>query len=121
MKAKGANVIIASQTPRNPWAGTTTWPGTANPIRFVPYAQTSAQRESVTYVNHWLFAMDLYRRLGASTTNALYPTSGDVVHTSPTGADHMARAFIKGLQCSSGALKSKINASAASVVTGSCV
>ncbi|RVD80550.1 uncharacterized protein DFL_008445 [Arthrobotrys flagrans] len=119
LKAKGAIVILSSQTPNNPWEGVTTFPSTSNPVRFVPYTETSASRTGTTYVNHWLYSMDLYKRLGAAATNAVYPN--DHTHTSPTGADHMARSFIKGLQCSSNALKNKINASAASVVTGSCL
>ncbi|KAF3186770.1 hypothetical protein TWF788_002992 [Orbilia oligospora] len=119
LKAKGAIVILSSQTPNNPWEGVTTFPSTSNPVRFVPYTETSASRTGTTYVNHWLYSMDLYKRLGASATNAVYPK--DHTHTSPTGADHMARSFIKGLQCSSNALKNKINASAASVVSGSCL
>ncbi|EPS35507.1 hypothetical protein H072_11069 [Dactylellina haptotyla CBS 200.50] len=119
LKAKGAIVILSSQTPNNPWEGVTTFPGTGSPPRFVAYAETSAGRQGATYLNHWLYSMDLYKRLGASATNAVYPN--DHTHTSPTGADHMARSFIKGLMCGSNALKNKINTSAASVVTGSCL
>lgn len=119
LKAKGAIVILSSQTPNNPWEGVSTFPGTGSPPRFATYAETSASRQSVTYLNHWIYSMDLWKRLGASTTNACFPK--DHTHTSPTGADHMARSFIKGLQCGSNALKSKINTSAAGVVTGSCL
>ncbi|KAK6523167.1 hypothetical protein TWF694_006062 [Orbilia ellipsospora] len=119
LKAKGAIVILSSQTPNNPWEGVTTFPSTSNPVRFVPYTETSASRTGVTYVNHWLYSMDLYKRLGASATNAVYPN--DHTHTSPTGADYMAQAFIKGLSCGTSTLKSKINTSAASVITGSCL
>ncbi|KAF3921078.1 hypothetical protein AA313_de0205549 [Arthrobotrys entomopaga] len=119
LKTKGAIVIISSQTPNNPWEGVTTFPSTNNPVRFVPYAQTSASRQNVTFVNHWLYAMDLYKRLGASATDAVYPN--DHTHTSPTGADYMARAFIKGLSCGGDTLKGKINTGAASVITGGCL
>jgi len=117
LKAKGANVIISSQTPNNPYDGGTTY--NCSPSRFVGYAQTSASRQAVPYVDHEAYACDLYKRLGASAVNKLYPN--DHTHTSPTGADDMARSFIKGLSCGSAPLKSKINASAASVITGSCL
>lgn len=115
IKAKGANVIVASQTPRNGWTnGQISTPGP----RFVGYAQLVGQRTGVTYVNHWGYVASAYNRLGQNAVNALYPQ--DVVHTNANGANVVAQAFVRGVLCSSNALKSRVNG-AGNSVPGNCI
>ena len=104
IKAKGAIPIVASQTPRNGWTnGAISTPGP----RFVGYAQLVGQRTGVTYINHWGYVASAYNRLGQSQVNGFYPQ--DVVHTNAAGANVVAQAFVRGILCSSNALKSKVN------------
>jgi len=87
--AKGATVIISSQTPNNMWEG-----GSYNdsPSRFVGYAGLAARNVAgAGLVDHFRAAGNMYRRLGNSKTNSLYPV--DHTHTSPEGADLSAQAF----------------------------
>ncbi|KAL2140325.1 hypothetical protein VTI28DRAFT_3969 [Corynascus sepedonium] len=90
--AKGARVIISSQTPNNMWEG-----GSYNdsPSRFVAYAAVAAQNvgNGASYVDHFAAVGALYKRLGNEATNALYPQ--DHTHTSPEGADLVAQAFVQ--------------------------
>ncbi|KAH6916997.1 rhamnogalacturonan acetylesterase [Coprinopsis sp. MPI-PUGE-AT-0042] len=115
IKSKGATVIVASQTPRNGWAnGAISTPGP----RFVGYAQLVGQRTGVTYINHWAYVAQAYNRNGQTKVNSFYPS--DVVHTNAAGANVVAQAFVRGLICSSNALKSKVN-SAGNAVPDKCI
>ncbi|KAH8658391.1 rhamnogalacturonan acetylesterase [Xylariales sp. PMI_506] len=91
MLAKGATVILSSQTPNNPWeTGTFVW----SPPRFVGYQKTataSLASSSVTFVDHFQATSDMYEDLGNAAVNALYPN--DHTHTSPAGAKLVAEAF----------------------------
>ncbi|KAH8902345.1 SGNH hydrolase [Coniochaeta sp. PMI_546] len=88
--AKGASVVVSSQTPNNVWEG-----GKFNgsPSRFVAYAATAAKNvgEGASFVDHFQATADMYLKLGAAKTNALFPK--DHTHTSPEGADLVAQAF----------------------------
>ncbi|KXG46643.1 Esterase, SGNH hydrolase-type, subgroup [Penicillium griseofulvum] len=89
-KAKGANVIISSQTPNNPWeSGTFTYA----PSRFVGYAQVAAVAAGVPYVDHGAYVADRFRQLGMAAVDAYFPL--DHTHTSAAGASVVAQAFFK--------------------------
>jgi rhamnogalacturonan acetylesterase len=95
MLAKGATVILSSQTPNNQWEGGVY--GSA-PSRFVGYQKTATNAlgsSSVTFVDHHEAVSKLYRKLGNSATNALYPN--DHTHTSLAGADYGAKTFVQAI------------------------
>ncbi|OLN97149.1 Rhamnogalacturonan acetylesterase 4 [Colletotrichum chlorophyti] len=97
MLAKGATVILSSQTPKNQWA-TGSYVGDAP--RFVGYMQRAASVQAdsrVTYVDHHQAVSNMYRKLGASATSALYLKANDNTHTSPAGADLSAQAFVQAI------------------------
>ncbi|KAJ8084463.1 hypothetical protein PM082_003233 [Marasmius tenuissimus] len=114
LQAKGAIPIVSSQTPSNDWSNGAIVAGP----RFVGYAQTAASRTGVTYINHYGYAAQAYQKLGQSTVTTYFPV--DHTHTSPTGANVVAQAFVRGLLCSSNALKSKVN-SAGQAVPNGCI
>jgi rhamnogalacturonan acetylesterase len=88
--AKGASVIVSSQTPNNLWEGGVYGDGAP---RFVEYAALAAADvgEGAWYVDHFAAVAKMYKKLGDGATNALYPK--DHTHTSPEGADLSANAF----------------------------
>ncbi|CAG9947508.1 unnamed protein product [Clonostachys rosea f. rosea IK726] len=93
MTAKGATVILSSQTPNNQWE-TGVWSGA--PSRFVGYqltAKNALADSKVTFVDHHEAVSRMYRKLGNSAVNALYPN--DHTHTSPAGAKYAAQAFVQ--------------------------
>lgn len=95
MTAKGATVILSSQTPNNQWEGGVY--GGAAP-RFVGYQKTATDAlasDSVTFVDHFQAVSNMYLALGSEATNALYPN--DHTHTSPEGADLSAQAFAQAI------------------------
>ena len=103
-KAKGANVLISSQTPNNPWeAGTYTY----SPSRFVGYAELAAQTAGVSYVDHGAYVADIYKTQGATVVDAYFPN--DHTHTSPTGASVVAQAFFKAVVCGGVGLEQLLN------------
>ncbi|KAI1848479.1 hypothetical protein JX265_008739 [Neoarthrinium moseri] len=98
MTSKGATVILSSQTPNNLWEGGVYGSGAP---RFVGYQKTAASSigsSSVTFVDHFQAVANMYKKLGNSATNALYPK--DHTHTSPTGADLSAQAFAQAIATS---------------------
>ncbi|KAK7058415.1 hypothetical protein VNI00_002049 [Paramarasmius palmivorus] len=111
-KAKGAIPIVSSQTPSNYWTGNSI---SAGP-RFVEYAKTSASRTGASYIDHYAYVAQAYNRIGQSTVNTYFPN--DQTHTSPTAANVVAQAFVRGLLCSSNNLKSKVNSAGQSVPNG---
>ncbi|KAI0754625.1 SGNH hydrolase [Daedaleopsis nitida] len=114
MQAKGANIIISSQTPDNPWeSGSFTYA----PSRFVGYAQTAAKAVSADYVDHGQYVADRFQALGASTVDSYYPN--DHTHTSPTGANVVAAAFVKGVLCANDKLAPHVKNSTSSI-PGTC-
>lgn len=94
LKAKGAKVIVSSQTPNNPFKDTS-----GAPV-YVSYAQQVAQQTSVTYVDHFSYTLKQYQALGANTVNGYFPV--DTIHTSSAGADVVAQALVRGVLCVSG-------------------
>ncbi|KAH8653800.1 SGNH hydrolase-type esterase domain-containing protein [Xylariales sp. PMI_506] len=95
MLAKGATVILSSQTPNNAWEGGTF---AYAPPRFVGYqltAKNALASSSVTFVDHFNAVELAYLKLGNSAVNALYPN--DHTHTSPTGANIVAEAFAEAI------------------------
>lgn len=98
-QSKGASVIISSATPNNVWEGGV-YSYSAN--RFVGYAKDAATASGSTFVDHGLYVADLYYKLGNATVNSFYPN--DHTHTSPAGANVVARAFVLGLEATSSSL-----------------
>ncbi|KZV75977.1 carbohydrate esterase family 12 protein [Peniophora sp. CONT] len=102
-KAKGANVLISSATPNNPWeSGTFSY---AAP-RFVGYARDAATASGATFVDHGLYLAVLFQEAGEATVDSYYPN--DHTHTSPAGADVVARAFVLALEATNSTLASYI-------------
>lgn len=103
-KAKGANVLISSQTPNNPWeTGTFTY----SPSRFVEYAKLAASNAGASYVDHGAYVADIFESLGLSTVDAYFPL--DHTHTSTEGAEAVAKAFFKGVVCAGNDLQGLLN------------
>lgn len=90
--AKGASVVISSQTPNNMWEGGS-YNGGAG--RFVGYAAQAARNvgKGSSFVDHFQAVGNMYKKLGNQKTNSLYPK--DHTHTSPEGADLSAQAFVQ--------------------------
>lgn len=90
--AKGAGVVVSSQTPNNVWE---TGKFDGSPSRFVAYAAAAARDvgQGASFVDHFRATADMYLKLGATKTNALFPK--DHTHTSPEGADLVAQAFVQ--------------------------
>ncbi|PWY87443.1 putative rhamnogalacturonan acetylesterase [Aspergillus heteromorphus CBS 117.55] len=92
--SKGANVLIASQTPENPWeTGTFEY----TPTRFVGYAEIAAQVAGVEYVDHGAYVASIYDTLGEEEVDGFFPI--DHTHTSVAGAEVVAQAFLEGVVC----------------------
>jgi rhamnogalacturonan acetylesterase len=92
--AKGANVLISSQTPNNPWeTGTFTY----FPSRFVAYAELAAETAGVAYVDHGAYVANIFESLGADIVDGYFPL--DHTHTSAEGALVVAQAFFKAIVC----------------------
>lgn len=91
--AKGARVVVSSQTPNNLWEGGSFYAGA--PPRFVGNAAQAARDvgAGASFVDHFQAVADMFLKLGSSKTNALYPN--DHTHTSPEGADLVAQAFVE--------------------------
>ncbi|CAK1367088.1 Rhamnogalacturonan acetylesterase [Cercospora beticola] len=102
-QSKGAIVIIASPTTRNVWEGGNY---AYTPSRFVGYAKDAAAAVGATFVDHQIYVAELYRKAGSDTVNSYYPN--DALHTSPAGAQVVARAFVLALDATSSALKQYI-------------
>ena len=90
--AKGASVIISSQTPNNAWEGGRF---SSAPSRFVAYAASAAKNvgKGASFVDHFQATINMYAKLGNAKTNALYPK--DHTHTSPEGGDLVAQSFVQ--------------------------
>lgn len=93
---RGATVVLSSQTPNNQWEFGT-WNGAAP--RFVGYQATAARALAdprVTFVDHFAAVSKGFLRLGSGPVNAFFPN--DHTHTSPAGADFVAKAFAQAIQ-----------------------
>jgi rhamnogalacturonan acetylesterase len=93
--AKGAKVVISSQTPNNLWEGGRY---SAVPSKFVQYAAQASKELGTgsSFVDHFQAVANMYKEFGSSATNALYPA--DHTHTSPKGADLSAQAFAQAIK-----------------------
>lgn len=117
--AKGAKVIISSQTPNNPWeGGTFTYSGTH---RFITYARDVAKAlgSNAMYVDHGAYTANIFKTYGKARTDALFPQ--DHTHTSPAGADVVAKAFVKGLQCGGGGFLNGFIKNSTASIEGTCL
>ncbi|KAJ5793423.1 Lipase GDSL [Penicillium paradoxum] len=113
LMAKGANVIISSQTPNNPWeTGTFTYA----PSRFVGYAEIAAAAVGVPYIDHGAYVAARFETLGLTTVNSYFEL--DHTHTSTAGASVVAQAFLKAIVCSNVALKDSLSTA---FFPGSCL
>jgi rhamnogalacturonan acetylesterase len=94
MIAKGATVILSSQTPNNLWE---TGVFGETPSRFVGYQKTAATAvgTGAYFVDHFQAVANMYQKLGDTAVNALYPN--DHTHTSPAGAKLVAEAFAEAI------------------------
>lgn len=94
MMAKGATVVLSSQTPNNLWE---TGAFVSAPPRFVGYQKTAAAAlgTGASFVDHYQAVSNMYLKLGNSAVNALYPN--DHTHTSPAGAKLSAEAFAEAI------------------------
>ncbi|KAJ6257853.1 hypothetical protein Dda_7642 [Drechslerella dactyloides] len=115
---RGVHVIIAAPTTNNPYSATGKFYDT--PTLWGPYSKlvADAYAANVTFVDHFVYGVDLFRRLGKEETQTLYPVASDRSHTNPRGADRMAQAFLRGLMCTDSGLKQYINMTAAQRITG---
>ncbi|KAF2236549.1 carbohydrate esterase family 12 protein [Viridothelium virens] len=116
--AKGAHVIISSQTPDNPWE-TGTFNGAAS--RFVQYANDTAATlgtSVASYVNHFGYVSARFKSLGATVVDGYYPV--DHTHTSTAGANTVSQAFVKGVVCGGSYLSAHVK-NATSTIPGSCL
>lgn len=93
--AKGAKVVFSSQTPNNLWEG---GKYSAAAPRFVAYAAQAAKEvgTGASFVDHFQAVANMYKKLGNTATNGLYPN--DNTHTSPEGADLSAQAFSQAIK-----------------------
>jgi rhamnogalacturonan acetylesterase len=57
----GANVVISSATPNNPWEGGTF---AYSPPRFVGYARDAANATGAVFVDHGLYVADVFKNQG---------------------------------------------------------
>lgn len=99
-RLKGANVIISSATPDNVWE-TGNYTYSAN--RFVGYAKDAAKELAAIFIDHGQTTANAYKKLGAQTVDSFYPH--DHTHTSPAGAEVVAKAFVTGLEGTRSELK----------------
>ncbi|KAI8937032.1 hypothetical protein NX059_006252 [Plenodomus lindquistii] len=117
--AKGAKVIVASQTPNNPWE-TGSFVYSAN--RFVTYAKDVAKAlgSNAMYVDHGAYSANIWKSYGKTMTDALF-APGDHTHTNPTGAAVIAKAFVKGIQCGGGGFLNGFVKNATASIEGTCL
>ncbi|KAF2661245.1 carbohydrate esterase family 12 protein [Lophiostoma macrostomum CBS 122681] len=118
LTAKGAKVIISSQTPNNPWEGGSF---SYSPGRFTTYAKSAADAigSGAQFVDHGTYTADIFKTLGKAKVDALFPN--DHTHTGPEGADTVAKAFVKAVLCSSDGILNAYVKNATASVEGACV
>lgn len=117
--AKGAKVIMSSQTPNNPWeSGTFTY---TDGGRFVGYAKAvaTALGSNAMYVDHGAYTANYFKSIGKAETDKMFPQ--DHTHTSPAGANAVAAAFVKGVQCGGGGFLKGFVKNSTESITGTCL
>jgi rhamnogalacturonan acetylesterase len=117
--AKGAKVVMSSQTPNNPWEGGSYVYGDGG--RFVGYAKAvaAALGSNAMYVDHGAYTANYFKGIGKAATDKLFPQ--DHTHTSPVGADAVAKAFVKGLQCGGGGFLKGFVKNGTASIPGTCL
>ncbi|PNS15581.1 hypothetical protein CAC42_840 [Sphaceloma murrayae] len=113
LQAKGVNVILSSQTPNNP---VETGKFSYTPARFVAAMKLAATNVKTMYIDHGNYTAQAYKRRTVAQVNAFFPK--EHTHTSPQGADVVAKAFVKGLSCSTSPLKGFIKNA---TIEGTCL
>ncbi|KAF5239895.1 hypothetical protein FAUST_4664 [Fusarium austroamericanum] len=93
--AKGAQVVLSTQTPNNQWETGTFEPGAPRFVGYVSTAHRALASSSVTWVDHFAAVTKMYQKLGNQKVNSLYPK--DHTHTSPEAADLIAKAFVQAI------------------------
>ncbi|CAF3571528.1 unnamed protein product [Fusarium graminearum] len=93
--AKGAQVVLSTQTPNNQWETGTFEPGAPRFVGYVSTAHRALASSSVTWVDHFAAVTKMYQKLGNQKVNSLYPR--DHTHTSPEAADLIAKAFVQAI------------------------
>lgn len=116
--AKGAKVIVSSQTPNNPWEGGSF---SYSPSRFTTYAESAAKSigSSAMFVDHGSYTANIFKTLGKAKVDTLFPN--DHTHTSPEGANIVSSAFVKGMLCGGGGFLNGFIKNSTSSVQGSCI
>tara|TARA_R110002003_G_scaffold121_29_gene10901 strand:+ start:12523 stop:13248 length:726 start_codon:yes stop_codon:yes gene_type:complete len=117
--AKGGKVIMSSQTPNNPWeSGSFVY---TDGGRFVGYARdvATALGSNAMFVDHGAYTANYFKSIGKAATDALFPQ--DHTHTSPAGADVVAKTFVKGLQCGGGGFLNGFVKNATASIPGTCL
>jgi rhamnogalacturonan acetylesterase len=118
LTAKGAKVIVSSQTPNNPWEG-----GSFSyaPGRFTTYAKSAAESigAGAQFVDHGQYTANIFKTLGKAKVDAMFPN--DHTHMGPAGADTVAKAFVKAVLCSSGGLLNEFVKNGTASVEGACI
>jgi rhamnogalacturonan acetylesterase len=71
------------------------------------------------YVDHGAYTADIFKTMGKAKTDAIFPQ--DHTHTSPAGADIVAKAFVKGLQCGGGGFLQGFVKNATASIPGKCL
>jgi len=113
--SKGAHVLISSQTPNNPDESGVF---VSSPSRFVSLAKTAATNAKVDFVDHSAYSYAAYKALPVSVVDSYFPN--DHTHTSPQGAELVAKAFVNGLVCGGSLLGGYVKNDTA-VIEGACL
>ncbi|EOA82694.1 carbohydrate esterase family 12 protein [Exserohilum turcica Et28A] len=119
MIAKGAKVIVSSQTTNNPWESGSFVYGSGG--RFVGYAKdvAAALGSNATYVDHGLYSANMWKLLGKDETDSLFVQGH--THTNAVGADYVAGSFVKALACAGGSFLQGSIKNATDSITGTCL
>lgn len=113
--AKGAHVLISSQTPNNPDQSGVFVSSTP---RFVDLAETAATNAKVDFVDHNAYTLAAYKTLSVKTVDGYFPN--DHTHTSPQGADLVAQTFVRALVCGGSFLGSHVR-NDTKAIEGACL
>jgi rhamnogalacturonan acetylesterase len=114
--AAGGIPVVSSTTPNgDAWNDAHTEVSEGN--RFVPYSKYAAGNytsQGATWIDHYGWVAVAYEDLGYDNVYpALFPN--DHTHTSPAGADVVAKAFVNGLKCTGHALANYLTAAGTAV------
>lgn len=71
------------------------------------------------YVDHGAYTANYFKSISKAATDKLFPQ--DNTDTSPAGADVVANAFVKGLQCGGGDFLKGFVKNATATIPGTCL